>query len=225
MTMEPEQIKQPEMPNLDSKPAKIKSFVYTIRDWKEYLGESLLIIFSVLLVVILTEYINKFREKGNTKILLKNIATELNHNKKAILEMNQYNLMVLDKIDSALINKKLQDDLVSNDEFHLNVIAPQGVLYRYLDNDAWTIAKSNNVMSKVDGETIAMLTKVYDNQERIMKVEDEVAKVILDRASRDPKQLHINLILIRDIYHGWAVDRTYGLLKKIDNAIKKVDKF
>jgi hypothetical protein len=225
MTMEPEQIKQPEMPNLDSKPAKIKSFVYTIRDWKEYLGESLLIIFSVLLVVILTEYINKFREKGNTKILLKNIATELNHNKKAILEMNQYNLMVLDKIDSALINKKLQDDLVSNDEFHLNVIAPQGVLYRYLDNDAWTIAKSNNVMSKVDGETIAMLTKVYDNQERIMKVEDEVAKVILDRASRDPKQLHITLILIRDIYHGWAVDRTYGLLKKIDNAIKKVDKF
>jgi hypothetical protein len=223
--MESEQIEQPEMPELNSEPAKTKSFVYTIRDWKEYLGESLLIIFSVLLVVILTEYINKFREKGNTKNLLTHIAAELKHNKKAIQEMNQYNLLVLDKIDSALINRKLQNGLVSNDEFHLNIIAPRGVLYRYLDNDAWTIAKSNNVMSKVDDETIAMLTKVYDNQERMMKVEDEVAKVLLDRASRDPKQLHTTLILIRDIYHGWAVDRTYGLLQKIDNAIKKVDKF
>ena len=43
-------------------------------------------------------------------------------------------------------------------------------------------------MSKVDGETIAMLTKVYEDQARMMKVEDEVAKVIFDRASRDPKQ-------------------------------------
>lgn len=223
--MESEQIEQPEMPELDSDPAKSKTFVYTIRDWKEYLGESLLIIFSVLLVLILTEYINKLSEKENTKHLLKNISAELNHNKKAIQEMNQYNLQVLDKIDSVLINQKLQDELVSNDEFHLNIIAPQGVLYRYLDNEAWTIAKSNNVMSKVDGETIAMITKVYDNQERMMKVEDEVAKVLLDRASRDPKQLHTTLILIRDIYHGWAVDRTYGLLKKIDNAINKVDKF
>ncbi len=223
--MESEQIEQSEMPELDSDPAKSKTFVYTIRDWKEYLGESLLIIFSVLLVLILTEYINKLSEKENTKHLLKNISAELNHNKKAIQEMNQYNLQVLDKIDSVLINQKLQDELVSNDEFHLNIIAPQGVLYRYLDNEAWTIAKSNNVMSKVDGETIAMITKVYDNQERMMKVEDEVAKVLLDRASRDPKQLHTTLILIRDIYHGWAVDRTYGLLKKIDNAINKVDKF
>jgi hypothetical protein len=225
MESESEEIEKPEMPKLDSEPIRSKSFVYTIRDWKEYLGESLLIIFSVLLVVMMTEYFNNLREKENTKSLLKNIAAELNHNKKAILEMNQYNLLVLDKIDSALINEKLQNDLVSNDEFHLNVIAPRGVLYHYLDNDAWTIAKSNNVMSKVDDETIAMLTKVYEDQERVMKVEDEVAKVILDRASRDRKQVHTTLILIRDIYHGWAVDRTYGLLTKIDNAIKKVDKF
>ena len=223
--MEPEQIEQPEIPKIDVEVTKSKSFVYTKRDWKEYLGESLLIIFSVLLVIILTEYINNLREKENTKDLLKNIAAELNHNKKAIQEMNQYNLQVLDKIDSALINKKIQDDLVSNDEFHLNVIAPDGVLYRFLANEAWTIATNNNVMSKVDGETIALLTKVYEGQERIMKVEDEVAKVLLDRASRDPKQLHTTLILIRDIYHGWAVDRTYGLLQKIDNAIKKVDSF
>ena len=224
--METEKIEQPELPiKADLVPENSKTFVYTIRDWKEYIGEALLIIFSVLLALIVTEYISNLREKENTRNTLRNISAELSHNKKAIQEMNEYNLQVLTKIDSALVNKKLQDELISNDEFHLKVIAPQGVLYRYLDNEAWTIAKSNNVMSKVDGETIAMLTKVYEDQGRMMKVEDEVAKVIFDRASRDPKQVHITLILIRDIYHGWAVDRTGDLLQKIDNTIKKVDTF
>ncbi len=118
------------------KPEKTKTVVYTQRDWKEYFGESLLIIFSVLLALILSEYISKVHDKENTKSTLKNIVAELNHNKNAIIEMKQYNEMVLKNIDAALTDKSLQNNLVSNDEFHLNIIAPQGVLYRYLDDAA-----------------------------------------------------------------------------------------
>ena len=202
-----------------------KTYVYTIRDWKEYLGESLLIIFSVLLALILTEYFNTLHEKENTKSVLKSIVAELRQNKISIQEMNNYNLHILAKIDSALVNKDLQQQLVSNDEFHLNVIAPQGALYRYLDNEAWTIAKNNNIMSKVDVETVSILTKVYEDQNRVMKVEDEVANVILNRESRDPNKIHSTLVLIRDIYHGWAVDRTKLLLQRIENAINKVEAY
>jgi uncharacterized protein YlxP (DUF503 family) len=202
-----------------------KTYVYTIRDWKEYLGESLLIIFSVLFALILTEYFNNLHEKENTKSVLKSIVAELRQNKISIQEMNNYNLHVLAKIDSALVNKDLQQQLVSNDEFHLYVIAPQGALYRYLDNEAWTIAKNNNIMSKVDVETVSILTKVYEDQNRVMKVEDEVANVILNRESRDPNKIHSTLVLIRDIYHGWAVDRTELLLQRIENAIKKVEAY
>ncbi len=204
---------------------KNKTYVYTIRDWKEYLGESFLIIFSVLLALILTEYINKLHEKENTKSILKSIVVELNHNKKAIQEMQEYNLQVLNRIDGALVNKDIQNKLVSNDEFHLDIIAPWGILYRYLDNEAWTIAKNNDIMSKIDVESVSILSKVYEDQERISKVEDEVAKVIFDRASRDPKQIHATLMLIRDIYHGWAVDRVPGLISRIDKAIKKIETY
>ena len=215
-----ESIEQKEQPSIE---VKSKTYVYPIRNWKEYLGESILIIFSVLLALIVTEYINKLHERENTRSLLKNIIVELNHNKKAIHEMQVYNLQVLEKIDSALLNKNLQTELVSNDEFHLNVIAPQGVLFRYLDNEAWTVAKNNNILSKIDIETSSILTKLYEDQDRIGKVEDEVARVIFDRASRDPKQVHQTLILIRDIYHGWAVDRVPGLLSKIDKSITKIE--
>ncbi len=223
--MEEETIDKEEMPEQELKPAKEKVSVYTIRDWKEYLGESLLIIFSVLLALILTEYFNNIHDKENTRSVLKDIVAELNHNKTAILEMKAYDAQVLKNIDSVLVSKSLQDSLVSNDEFHLKLIAPDGILYRYLDNEAWTIAVNNNVMSKVDGETVASLFKVYEDQNRMMKVEGEVAKVIFDRASRDPKQVHATLILIRDLYHGWAVDRTDGLLKMIDYAVKKVEAY
>jgi len=206
-----------------SKEVKNKTYVYPIRNWKEYMGESVMIIFSVLLALFVTEFINKLHERENTRSLLNNIILELNHNKKAIQEMQVYNLQVLKKIDSALLNKDLKAQLVSNDEFHLKVIAPQGVLYRYLDNEAWTVAKNNNIMSKIDIESVSILTKIYEDQDRIGKVEDEVAGIIFDRASRDPKQVHLTLLLIRDIYHGWAVDRMPDLLSKIDKAVSKIE--
>jgi hypothetical protein len=144
-----------------------KKYVYPIRDWKEYIGESFLIVFSVLLALFLTDHINKLHDRENTKNLLKSIATELNHNKKAVQEMQDYNLIVLSKIDSVLLDKKLQKKLVQKDEFHLDVIAPHGIQYRFLDNDAWAIGRNNNIISKIDIETVSILTKVYENQDRI----------------------------------------------------------
>jgi hypothetical protein len=218
-------IDKPEIPELPLKPAKGKIEVYTVRDWKEYLGESLLIMFSVLLALILTEFINKLHDRENTREILQSIVAELKLNKAAIGEMKQYNATVLANIDSTLANKNLQKKFVSDGEFHLKIIAPEGVLYRYLDDAAWTIARNNDIIAKLDVETVALLTRVYEDQAKMMKVEDEVAKVIIDRASRDPLQVRTTLILIRDLYHGWAVDRTDGLLKQIDRTISKLQSF
>lgn len=218
-----ENLENQELPEKEASPHLGKIHVFTERNWKEYLGESLLIIFSVLLALFTTEYINKQHDKENTKTILTSIVNELKHNKVAIQEMQEYNLKVLANIDSLLVNKNLQSGLVSNDEFHLKIIAPQGVLYRYLDNEAWTIAKNNNIMSKIDVPSASILSKVYEDQDRISKVESEVAKIILDRESRDPMKVHATLILIRDVYHGWAVDRVPALLPKIDDAINKIE--
>jgi hypothetical protein len=191
--------------------------------FRDYLIESLLIVFSVLLALFLTEAVNKLHDRKNTASILKNIVSELKNDKAAIIEMQAYNLRVLDKIDSALADKKIQESIVSNGEFHLEIIAPEGVLYRYLDDDAWTIAKNNNIISKIDIESVSILNKVYDDMDRIAKVEDEVAKVVFDRNSRDIRQVRTTLIVIRDIYHGWAIDRVPGLLSRIDGTIARLE--
>lgn len=197
-----------------------KQEIYTVRDWKEYIGESLLIVFSVFLALFFTEVINSLHEKNETKELVHNIRTELIRNKEYTAEQYTYDQKVLRSIDSALTNPELQKKIVSNDEFHLNYIAPAGVLYRYLDNVAWDVAKSHNILSKIDFKEASLLTRIYDEQVRIMKVEDEVAKVMFNSESRKTQNAHATLMLIRDNYHAWAVDRAPGLIKQYEEAIK-----
>lgn len=207
-----------------TKGLKKKKYVYPIRDWKEYLGESFMIIFSVLLALALTEYLGKIHERENTKNMLKSVVAELNHNKKFLQELQEYNLKVLSNIDSTLTDRKIQKKLVANGEFHITEIAPEGVLFRYFDSEAWTIAKNNNITSKINIESISILTRVYEDLDKISKVEDEVARIFFDRESRNPKQVHTTLVLIKDVYHAWAVDRTPGLLLEIDSAIETIQK-
>jgi len=196
-----------------------KQEIYTVRDWKEYVGESLLIVFSVFLALFFTEVINSRHEKNETKELIRNIRAELIRNKQYTAEQYAYDQKVLKSIDSALTNPELQKRIILNDEFHLNYIAPAGVLYRYLDNIAWDVAKSHNILSKIDFKEASLLTRIYDEQSRIMKVEDEVAKVMFNPESRKSQNAHATLMLIRDNYHAWAVDREPGLIKQYEQAI------
>ncbi len=164
-------------PETSKAPHKHKPEVYILRDWKEYLGESFLIIFSVLLALFLTEYITNLHDKKETKELLNNIKEELIKNKKFEEDQYAYQKQVLKNIDSALSSKAFQQKIVSNDEFHLNYIAPEGVVNRDLSTVAWEIGKSHNIASKTNFELMSKLTDIYNNQARIDKVEEKKSGV------------------------------------------------
>ena len=56
--------------------------VVTVRTWKEYLGECLLIVFSVILALVVTEYINNLNDKRRTSEVMHELKDELVENKK-----------------------------------------------------------------------------------------------------------------------------------------------
>jgi hypothetical protein len=193
--------------------------VIVVRDWKEYLGESALIVFSVLLALFLTEWFNKMHDEQQTREIVNGIRSELIENKKAAKEQYQYHLQVLRNIDSALHNIAFQNKFVSNGEFNLKLMAPQGVLYRVLGDAAWQSARQHDFSSRVSLNEMKLLTYIYKDQERIMNSEEKIASVFLDRSSRDIANIRVTLILMRDLYRGWAVDRVPGLLKQYQEAI------
>jgi len=193
--------------------------VVVLRGWKEYLGESLLIIFSVVLALILTEVISKIHEHQETKQLLHDVREELTQNKIKTQEQFDYEMKVLGNIDSALKNPSFAKQIVSDGEFHLQLIAPNGVLYRYLYDVAWQVAKERGISSKISLKDLAALTHIYAEQEHIKKVEEEIARIFFDRQSRSPANIRETLVLIRDGYHAWAVDRVPGLLEEYQTEI------
>jgi len=197
---------------------------FVLRDWKEYIGESGLIIFSVLLALILTEFINNQHEKLQTKELLTNIKDELVKNKHNEEEQYLYEKGILKRIDSALTNPSFQQKILINNEFNFKLIIPNGVIYHDLSKVAWQVGQTHNIFPKVDFKLVEKLTDIYDNQARIDKLEDKVGGLLLSYESRKPENIRQTLILVRDNYRGWAFDRAPSLIKKYEEAIKAIDK-
>jgi hypothetical protein len=209
-------------PAPNNKGGKELQEVITVRTWKEYVGESLLIVFSVVLALFLTELFQKLHENKQTHEILHELREELINNKKSEEIQLSYHLQVLKKIDSALADPALAQQFINNGALNLKIIAPEGVLIRDLNDVVWQVAKQNNIGAKLDLRAFSLLTGIYDNQQRIMKSEGEISKVLVSWESRKPENLRTTLILIKDNYLGWAVDRAPGLLKKYQEAIDKL---
>jgi hypothetical protein len=212
-------------PTLSSEKKDDRPEVIIVRNWKEYLGESLLIVFSVALAIILTEVFTKIHEDKQTSEILHQLRQELINNNNAEEIQYQYHLQVLHNIDSALKNEKYRKAFMDSGWVHLSVIAPQGVIRKDLDDVAWQVAKENNIVSKLNLKTYSLLTDIYDNQQRIVKSEDEIGKVLLSYDSRKPENAKTTLILMNDNYHAWAVDRAPVLLTKYKKAIKELSDY
>jgi hypothetical protein len=198
--------------------------VITVRNWKEYLGESLLIVFSVFLALFLTERVSNIREEREARQVLRQLREELIDNKNAVDSQYRYHLQVIQNINAALANPALAQKFINNGEVDstLSPIAPRGVLIRDLNDVAWQLAKQINVFSKIDLNTYGLLTDIYNNQQRITKTEDEIGRLLLSYESRKTENLRMTLILMRDNYHAWAVDRAPRLLNLYERAIEQL---
>jgi len=159
--------------------------------------------------------------------VLHQLREELIQNKESEEIQYTYHLQVLKNIDSALHHPEFAKKFI-NDSGEIDLthtIAPEGVLRHDLSDVAWQVAKQNNIFSKIDLSTYSLLTDIYANQQRITNSEQEIGHVLLSFESRRRENLRTTLILIRDNYHGWAVDRTPNLLNLYQEAIDKLSKY
>ena len=222
-TKQAEKIKSEKLPSAKEKPARAE--VITVRTWKEYLGESLLIVFSVLFALLLTEIFNNIHERQHTREILNAVRLELIDNLRKEREQYQYHLHVLRNIDSALAYPALQHQFINNGVLKIEAVIPDGVTYRDLNDVAWQVAKQDNIFSKIDLKEYSLLTDIYDNQQRIAKVEEEIGNLLLSRESRTASNNRITLLLMRDNFHAWAVDRAPGILMNYKKAIDALEKY
>jgi len=195
------------------------------RDLKDYLGESALIIFSVVLALILTELINKFHEDRQTNEILKNLREEIATNERLETKQYAYHLQVIRNIDSALSYPDYQKKVFANGILDFDLIAPKGALLHDLNNVAWQVAKQANIIGKISNEEYSLINNIYDQQDRFLNLEKGIGDVVLSRESRTAADSRVTLILLKDNYKAWVVSRAPGLLQSYRHAIQMLDKY
>ena len=206
--------------------AKEKHQIVTIeRNWKEYLGECLLIVFSVALALGLTEYFSDLHDKNKADGILHQLKLELMSNRDDVIEQAKYHEQVFKLIDSAKHNAAFAQKFLDSGVIHLNVIMPQGALLHDLKDAAWQEAKENDVFTRIDFDTYSELSSIYSNQQRFLNVEPSTEKVFISYDSRKQENLQVTLTLVHDLVYGWAYARTDSLVKKYQIAIDKLSKY
>lgn len=209
----------------EKKKKKHHPVVVVERDWKEYLGECLLIVFSVALAIGITEYLTSLHEKQKAQEILGQLREELIVNKKFAEEQYNYHLQVFKTIDSAKSNPDFAKKFLDSGTVHLSVLMPQGALLHDLNEVAWQQAKQNNVFEYIDFSTYSLLTDVYNNQERYLNLEPNLATLLISYQSRDLKNIQTTLTLIHDALFAWIVERTPRLIKQYQEAIDALSKY
>jgi len=155
--------------------------------------------------------------------VLHQLKRELIDNKSNETEQYHYYLQVLKNIDSALRYPEYAKQFINNGELDLEGhIAPQGVISKDLNRVAWEVAKQKDVFSKLGFATYSLLTEIYNNQQRITNSEDKIGALLLSYESRKHENLRTTLILFRDNYIAWDVERAPGLIKWYQEAIDKL---
>ena len=192
--------------------------VVTIRTWKEYLGECLLIVFSVILALGLTEYFNNLHDKNKANEILRQLRLELISNKQDAQDQYNYHLQVFKLIDSAKANPAFAKKFLDSGKLHFSVIMPQGATLHDLKDEAWQLAKQNDVISKVDYDTYSLLAGTYSNQAKMLNLEPSLEKILISYDSRKTENLQTTLTLIHDALYGWVVQRTPCLIKKLSRG-------
>jgi len=196
------------------------------RGWKEYAGECLLIVFSVILALALTEYFSRLHEQREAKGILRQLRDELITNKKYAEEQYQYHQQVFRNIDAARADPRLaRQFLDSTGKLHLDALMPQGALLHDLNDVAWQEAKQNNVFRYIDISTYRLLADIYDNQERFLNLEPNLASLLISYESRKVENLPTTLTLVHDILFAWIVERTPRLVRNYQEAIDELSRY
>ena len=102
--------------------------IIVVRTWKGYVEESILIIFSVVLALFLTELFQNLHENQKTREVMHQLREELVTNRKAEEIQLRYHLQVIKNIDAALADPALAQQFINDGSLNLKIIAPEGVL-------------------------------------------------------------------------------------------------
>jgi len=181
-----------------------------------------LIVFSVVLGVYLSERIEERKEKKESALLLSKIKSELIENKKILDYWVPYHREIVKSLDS-LSNDKIFIGKFINDKSTLYKIFSRGTLMSITPaNDAWDIAKSHPLIVNFEYDDLLILSKIYKQQESTYNSLPKMIELLLSPDLNSKENAKLSLQLFKNQLED-ITNREFQLINYYNQAEKILD--
>lgn len=165
----------------------------------EILIQFILIVFSVVLGIYLSERIEEGKKRKESEELLAKIKSEVKDNIQLLEKWAPYHQKIyknLDSLskDSAFVAEFIKDKYV----FFERLLSEGTFMARSPVNDAWDIAKSHPLIVNIDYDKLLILSRVYNQQALTFEPMFELFDLFNSKDVNLEKDAQTNLKLIRD---------------------------
>lgn len=167
-------------------------------DFRHILIEAILIVFTVLLALALSEWRDSIQEEKTKEAILRNIISEIENNKADLESKKDYHQEVSQKLRDYLNSDSLWSSLnVDLGIGGLVQILNKGLQNPNLQSGAWRSAELSGIVNSFDYETIYTLSNLYRVQENgVESTWKSMASFFIQPESYDPEnQKRIALML------------------------------
>jgi len=139
-----------------------------MKNLKRYIGEGLLIVFSVLFALLINKLFEDYKTNKKKSIAIESIQKELYRNSAIINNWKEKHTKIRDRITEIVEgrNDSLKTELLKYNYLNLSVLTnDENLIDAIITNTAWEAAKSTGIISEFDFVTTQKLTFVYSMQD------------------------------------------------------------
>jgi len=145
-----------------------------------YIAQLVLIVFSVVLGLFLSERIEERKKEREASRLLSQIKSEVQENKMLLEYWVPYHSEIVNRTDSLLNEEAFIDSFIEDQSILFAEVLTRGnIMGRTPSSDAWDIAKSHPLIVHFDYEELLILSKIYNQQEMTYEPVPKVIELVL----------------------------------------------
>ncbi len=187
------------------------------------LGQVLLIVFSVVLGLYLSERIEDRKNELEANKLLQKIKSELVNNKEILAYWVPYHEEILYKVDSLSGNEEFIEEFIRDKSALFEKVLTRGTFMGAApSNDAWDIAKAHPLIVNLEYEELLIISKIYNQQKSTFEPSGKISDLFFSGSVNKRENAKENLEKFRNLLRE-IVSREFDLVSYYNEGYEILD--
>lgn len=164
---------------------------------KQIVTQFILIVFSVVLGLYLSERIEEGKKRRESNELLRTIKSEVNDNIRLLEDWVPYHQEMKKNLDSLSKDAAFIEEFINNKYIFFEKLFYRGSFMKmFPTNDAWDIAKSHPLIVNIDYDKLIILSRIYSQQANTFEPGFEMFDLLNSKDVNSQEDAKLNLELI-----------------------------